>query len=246
MAGDVGDHESRAIRVMTYNVLVDAGADGDDTWPERVETVASVVRFDRPDFVGFQEATAAQYADLRERLPGFEWIGVGRFGGDEGEFCPVGFRSDRFERLDSGTFWLSESPASPGSVSWDAAFPRIVTWVFVRDRTSGSQFVVANTHFDHDSAKARRESARLVRQRLIEGRDEPVIFCGDLNAVPDSDPYLMLTINGELRDARKVSSRLPLGPRVTFTGFTDPSDGQRIDHVLVSGSVAVDQYAVRA
>jgi len=35
--------------------------------------------------------------------------------------------------LRDGTFWLSETPEKVGSKGWDAALPRIMTWVKLKD-----------------------------------------------------------------------------------------------------------------
>ena len=234
---------------MTYNVLVDAGSEGPDAWQERVDCIAGVVRFDRPDVVGFQEPLERQYSDLRERLPDYEWVGRGRLGGDDGEFCPVGYRADRFELLSAETFQLSETPDVPGSTAWDTAYARIATVARLEARATGEELVFANTHLDNGSAEARRAGAALVRDRAVVGADAPVVVCGDCNCEPGSDPYRILEgegTNAPLRDTREASRSPPIGPSVTFPGFTDPTSGRRIDHVFVSADVGVVRHATRA
>lgn len=235
---------------MSYNVMVDAGREGTDAWSQRADCLAGVVRFDRPDLVGFQEALGWQFTDLRERLDGYRWVGEGRLGGEEGEFCPVGYRADRFELVSEETFWLSETPEVPGSMSWDTAYARIATVARVEERATGEELVFANTHLDNGSARARRKGAALVRDRVVAGEETaPVVLCGDFNSEPGSEPYQVLTgegTNAPLRDAREAAQHPPLGPSVTFPGFTDPSSGSRIDHLFVSDDVAVLQHATRA
>jgi len=248
-----------AVRVLTYNVRRDVADDGEFDWAGRRDAVAGTVRFHRPAVVGLQEPLAHQYADLRDALPGFEWVGQSREAGEgEGEFCPVGYRRDRFERLDAGTFWLSPTPDDPGSVGWDATYPRVATWARLRDRDGGGTVLYCNTHFDHEGARARVEGARVLRERvraLREG-DEPVVVGGDFNCVAGDDPYRVLAgasdddREGEpseraLVDAREASPYPAHGPDTTRTDFESLRPDRQIDHVFVAGA-AVEGYGVAA
>ncbi|WP_424013838.1 endonuclease/exonuclease/phosphatase family protein [Halorubrum xinjiangense] len=189
-----------AIRVLSYNVRYANRGDHHDAWHDRRDAVARLVRFHRPDVAAFQEPLPDQRDDLRERLPKYEFVGRGREADGEGEGCPVAVRSDRWEVTESDTFWLSETPEEP-SAGWDASYPRIATWGRVRAVDGDARLLVVNTHFDHVSAHARRESARLLRERVPEiaaagegGSDEtpPVVLVGDLNCTPGSEPHRIL------------------------------------------------------
>ena len=191
-----------AIRVLSYNVRYANRGDHHDAWHDRRDAVGRLVRFHRPDVAAFQEPVPEQRRDLRDRLPAYEFVGRGREADSEGEGCPIGVRSDRWEIVDSDTFWLSETPETP-STGWGATHPRIATWARVRARDGGAALRVVNTHFDHVSARARRESARLLRERLPtlatsdgagsgDGERLPVVLVGDLNCTPGSEPHRIL------------------------------------------------------
>ena len=219
------------VRVLSYNVRYDNRHDVHDAWHERREGVTDVVRFHRPDVVAFQEVLPNQRRDLRERLSAYTLVGRGREPGDEGESCPIGVRADRWAVADHGTFWLSPTPDEP-SAGWDAAHPRIATWARVRPAAGdaaddGASFLVANTHFDHVSARARVESARLLDSRVPslaadDGADvadtegtPPVVLVGDLNCTPGAGPHAVLT-DGGLRDAAAAAT-VRQGPRTSLT-----------------------------
>ncbi|ELZ29261.1 Endonuclease/exonuclease/phosphatase [Halosimplex carlsbadense 2-9-1] len=246
-----------AVRVLTYNVRRDTARDGEFDWAGRGDAVAGTVRFHRPDIVGLQEPLGHQYSDLRESLPDFEWVGRSREAGEgDGEFCPVGYRPERFERLDSGTFWLSPTPDESGSVGWDAAYPRIATWARLRDRDAGGTVLYCNTHLDHEGERARVEGARVLRERVSEIREdeEPVVVGGDFNCVAGDDPYRAI-VDGDDReagggesplvDARESSPYPPHGPDTTRTDFESLRPDLQIDHVFVAGA-AVEGYGVAA
>lgn len=269
------------IRVLSYNVRYANRGDHHDAWHDRRDAVGRLVRFHRPDIAAFQEPIAEQRRDLRERLPGYTFVGRGRNATGDGEGCPIAARSDRWETVDDGTFWLSETPAEP-SIDWDAAHPRIATWARIRGRrgttdnaigADTTELLVVNTHFDHVSARARRESARLLRERLPTlataterdasvgdgtSRSVPVVFVGDLNCTPGSDPYrILLGDEPENGGAAEIDDRLTLrdaaeiadlrhGPATSLTDFARLIDGQRIDHALVSAGVDVAAFATLA
>jgi endonuclease/exonuclease/phosphatase family metal-dependent hydrolase len=235
---------------MTFNARVHVPEDGKDTWPEREDGVVQVVRYHDPDVVCFQELAPHQYDFVRAELDCYEWVGVGRRdGAGNGEHVPVGYDPERFDALDDETFWLSEAPEEPGSVGWDATYPRIVTRVTLAETDAPNRRLnVANTHFDHEGERARAESATVARERLA-ALDGPTVFLGDFNCEPDSEPYRRLVADGAptradggeaapatsgFADARDLATEGCLGPENTFHEFTgDPSI--EIDHVFVRG-----------
>lgn len=231
-----------SLNVMSFNIRYNNPSDGVNAWPHRKDRVASTVRFHEVDAVGMQEVLVGQLHDLEPRLPGYAWIGVGRDDGEQaGEFSPIFYRTDRLEVLDHGTFWLSETPDVPGSTGWDAALPRIVTWARFRDRRTDGTFVHFNTHFDHRGVQARRESARLLVQRVASiAGGRPVVVTGDFNVTPDTDAYATLTRS--LQDAaRRVEA--PHGPPGTYSGFrVREAPGRRIDYIFAKNGVEVRRF----
>lgn len=237
------------IRVVTFNIRYDNPGDGDNAWPHRRDAVASLLRFHEVDIAGLQEVLQHQLRDLESRLPDHDGFGVGRDdGATAGEFAPVFFRRDRFRLLRSGTRWLSPTPDIPGSMGWDAACPRIVTWGELLDLASGRSLFVFNTHFDHRGATARLESARAVGTWIREiAGNEPVLVTGDFNCPPDSPP--LRDLEGDGRDlvlARSTSELPPHGPSTTWNGFAADFDANRpaIDHIFVRPTTSVRRHGV--
>lgn len=245
-AETAGEGGSSMVRLMTYNIRYGGAPDGEDAWPARKESVAKTLR--DADIIGLQEVEVGQLRYLETALPDFTFVGVGRTDGREaGEFSPLGVRTARFKILESGTFWLSETPEQVGSRGWDAALPRIATWVLVQDASSGGSWGVINSHFDHRGPQARSEAGGLIRERTgIFPGESPVVVMGDLNASPDSPPLVALTTEGprQLHDARGVTVTPPAGPAGTWNGFKEIDDSRRIDHILVSPNVVVQSYEV--
>jgi endonuclease/exonuclease/phosphatase family metal-dependent hydrolase len=231
------------LKVVTYNIRFANPGDGPDVWPNRVNAVSQFLS--ESDIAGLQEVTYEQLQELEKRLDAFDGYGVGRDDGQHGgEHAVIFYRRDRLEPLERGTFWLSESPSEVGVAGWDAALPRTCTWMILRDRVTGDSMLVANTHFDHVGAIARRESGKLVLHRLREKAGQlPVILLGDFNCEPDSDPYRELTADGYLVDARSVSENPPTGPTSTWNGFREIQPGRVIDHLFLRGDWQVRSLA---
>jgi endonuclease/exonuclease/phosphatase family metal-dependent hydrolase len=226
-------------RLLSYNVRY-AGLDvGENAWKRRRDGVASVVRFHGPDVVCLQEVWQAQLADLRERLPGYEWVCTRSSGG---EHTPVGYRPDRFDVVEEASFSLSETPDDLHAYDWDAAIPRVTTAATLRVVGADERFSVVDTHFDHQSPEARARSADLLVERLAD-RSRPTLVAGDLNCRPDDPPYRTL-VGAGFEDAREAVDA-PHGPETTFNDFEAPQPGERIDHVLVDG-VDVERFGVLA
>jgi endonuclease/exonuclease/phosphatase family metal-dependent hydrolase len=202
-----------------------------------------------------QEAEPAQRAWLAEQLTDYGWYGVGRNAEhDQGEGTPVFYRLDRFDVLDRGTFWLSTTPDIPGSRGWDAALPRVASWLKLRDRRTGSDFLIVNTHFDHVGQEARRESAHLLTRRidaLVRSGDRklPVILMGDFNSRQSDAPYAAITKTTDpalaLVDAQHVSRTPPTGGDSTSNGFKAINPGAKIDYVFVRDVTVVQSHDIQ-
>lgn len=153
------------IRVMSYNIRFGSASDGINSWPNRREFLFDTIRKYNPDLLGTQETLAFQRDDLKKALPDHECLAAGRDDGlEKGEMMALFYRRERFEKLGGGHFWLSDSPETPGSKSWDSSLPRMVTWVKLRDKYHSGEKPIAffNTHFDHRGAQGPCQIRRII------------------------------------------------------------------------------------
>lgn len=235
---------AQTFTALTYNIRYDNPGDGPDAWPLRRDFLAAQLRFHAPEVFGIQEGLHRQVQYLEEQFPDYQRVGVGRDNGDTlGEYSCLFLLKSRFRLLDSGTFWLSETPDRP-SKGWDAALPRICSWAHLNDRLSGKNLWVFNTHFDHIGVAARRNAAGLILKMIKEKNagGEAQVLMGDLNAEPEEAPIAVF--KSALQDSRAVSAEPPFGPEGTFQAFKfhEPVR-KRIDYIFVSG-LSVRQHAV--
>lgn len=238
------DSPQAALKVMSFNIRFGAARDGENRWENRKEFVAETIHAYAPDLLGTQETEAGQRDFLVGKLPGYGQLGVGRTDGQlKGEMMALFYKEERFEKLDGGHFWLSESPDQVGSKSWDSSLPRMATWVKLRDKKQegAKPILFINTHFDHRGPTARLESSRLIRRKVLElGEGCSVIVTGDFNAGDGSEPYQAMF--GKIEDAESpvVDTYRAAHPERkpdegTFSGYkVENTGGARIDWIGAS------------
>ncbi len=227
----------------TFNVRYDTPVDLQNNWKYRKDSIAKFIKVHDIDVLGMQEVYHPMLKDLEQRLPEYKFIGVGKVDGKtEGAYNPVVFKKDRFELLDSNTFWLSQYPDSIGFIGWDGACTRIATWAKLKDKQNGKIFMVVNTHFDHVGVVARREGALLIMRRIqdIVG-DRPAFLTGDFNVTDKSDAYTTLTTNKFVfKDAYKISTK-KLGVSYTIHEFgkLPLEEREKIDFIFTTPQIKV-------
>jgi endonuclease/exonuclease/phosphatase family metal-dependent hydrolase len=179
------------LRILSFNIRYWKANDGHNNWENRKNMVAKVVHDQNPDIIGFQEVLKQQLDFLIDQLPEYEFIGVGRDNGKmEGEFAPIFYRKS-FKVLESGNFWLSETPEVP-SKSWSTQ-NRICTWGRISLRsipeTANSEILFANTHFGLN-VDARTKSVGVIKIFLQKYLSQtPILLTGDFNFMPKDIEY---------------------------------------------------------
>ena len=234
---------------MSFNIRFNNPKDSLDAWPYRKDNVAAQILFHDVHYLGVQEALSGQMDDLAQRLPGYKYIGGGREDGKtKGEYSAIFYDVKRLKPLQSGMFWLSQTPQIIGSKGWDANLPRMVTWAKFKDLKTAKVFFAFNTHFDHQGPEARRQSAILLLSKVKEiAGANPSVITGDFNASPDSEPIKIITDSKnllKLTDAKSVSAEPHYGPVGTFNGFKNKElSDYPIDYIFLKGKWKVQKHA---
>ena len=242
-------NDTVSLNVMSFNIRYDNPEDSMNNWKYRKDVVAQVIVEKRIDLLGTQEVLENQLNDLKGRLPGYEAVGVGREDGiHKGEHSSIFFKKDRFVKISSGNFWLSETPEKV-SVGWDAALERIATWVILKDKRTGVKFLFMNTHLDHRGKEARRNSVSLLLDQAAKlGKGLPIILSGDFNARPESEVVKEMVDPKNVHhliDSRTIAGEV-LGGEGTFHDFSDEPGSEkkegRIDYIFVNKEITINKY----
>lgn len=255
------------LTVATYNIRNAKADKGIHGWNARRDAAIGLLAKTGADLFALQEVQPWQYDDFKKWFSDFDFVGVCREDGDRiGEAVPIGYRRERFEKVDSGTFWLSETPDLPGSRSWGTGWTRICTWAYLRDRTSGDMFALFNAHLDCKSLEAQTNGMALVlrRIRLLVPQGTPTLITGDHNC-QECDMPAQQALAAGFRHAILESETPPRGTWRSYTAFKRmPTElsavdmlrhsaeercgadlraaggGWRIDYIYVSDGISVE------
>ncbi len=234
------------LEVMTFNVRLDAPSDSANNWKYRKDNVCKMITYYQPDLLGMQEVCHNQMEDLKQGLPQYTTLGVGRDDGKEaGEYCPIFFKTDRFTLVKHGNFSLSEHPETIGIKGWDASYNRITTWAILQEKRNGKKFVYFNTHLDNDGKTARKEGVQLILNKIKEiAPHMPAVITGDFNCEPDEEPLQILE-KGGMQNTSKTTG-IVYGPTWSFHDFGRLPLNERvlIDYIFVTDGTKVDRYRV--
>ncbi len=239
-------HAQNKLTVGSYNIRYEHNeVDSLDNWKYRSPAVFSLIEFYDFDIMGLQEGFKPQLNDMVNALPAYQYYGVGREDWkDKGECSAILFKKDKFALIDTGSFWLSETPQLP-SFGWDAACTRVCSWVKLKDKKSRKLFYVFNVHLDHVGKEARIKSSMLLLKKIKEiAGTSPVILTGDFNAAQNSECYKNIAQCGWLFDAYKLSKR-PYASNGSFNSFgNNVKKKEIIDHIFLNATFTVDKYAI--
>lgn len=186
------------LKVMTFNVRLDVDKGAND-FGLRKHRIAELINREKPDVVGFQEATNRMRYDLSEMLDGYYIVGCGRDTTYRGESAAVAYRKDKFELLKLDNFWLSATPHIPGSRYGEdqSPCPRVTTALLLVEKYDGKPFWFINTHLDHIGSIARLLGTTQLMQFMSEQK-EPCVLAGDFNAGPAAKEIRALSANETL------------------------------------------------
>ena len=234
---------SPRLTVMSFNVRQSHAkeARGSDNWPNRKEACLEMLKTRRPDLVGFQEAQFKdQWRFFRDSLSSeYGSFGIGRDNGaDKGETSGFLYKTSVLTLLDSGTFWVSETPDVP-SKSFDEKYNRSLTWGLFKLNKTGKRFYYFNTHLGL-SWKSQKEGIDMIvgKMREINPEGLPLIFSGDLNTDISSaafDSLKPLMLNS--RDVAPITDDVP-----SYNAWGNKQKERIIDFIWITPDIKCLEY----
>lgn len=233
-------HEEADLKVMSFNIRnsFKDSDDGENSWLYRKYASVKMIGELQPDIIGMQEVTGRQRQFLTDSLPGYSHYGLDRESGlpdGRGESMSVFYKTDRFELVDEGTIWLSETPDTV-SKGWDAACIRTATFVHLKDKLfEGKDLFFLNTHFDHIGAVARREEGKMLMKWIGErfAQGATMVLTGDFNSTFEDEA--LSPMNNGMTYTRTAAPQTDDAGTFQNWGNILPEDREIIDHIYLKG-----------
>ncbi len=240
---NVPEKAENTVRVMSFNLRYKSDEEGSIN--NRSKLVTAVLNEYAPDSFGVQEATPKWLNILDDALGDkYDRVGMPRdFFGPFSEYSAVYYLKDKFELIDSGTFWLSETPDKKFTKSFESANYRIATWALLQDKETGKSYTHVNTHLDHVLASTRLSQARVLLGRVEElQKNGRVILTGDFNTDFNEDAYK--EIAAVFDDTMTVAENTDSGATYHAYGRKDNETTLPIDFIFVSKGESVNRYVI--
>ena len=158
-----------------------------NSWTERKATVMNTIFKYLPDVIGFQELRLNQKLFVEKNLPLYQYIGRPRSPDFTDESNGILFNKQKFLLMDSGTFWLTETPNKVSK--YESVYHyRICTWIKVYSYKYKDVIYFFNTHLEdgHLFITFLQEVNLLKRIKEITKNEGNVFVFGDFNGNDNS------------------------------------------------------------
>ncbi len=230
------------IRVISYNVRCASDLYGSVNVRSRL--VFSLLNKYQPDSFGVQEATSKWMRLLSKKMKDYDYVGELRDGSKPGsEASAVFYLKDKYNLIDSGTIWLSDTPDVKYTKYESSGCTRIASWATLENKETGYTYTHINTHLDHVS-----EEARVMQIKVLEGKIKelskrgcPIICTGDFNAAEGSAEYETMT--AFMKDSKHTAEETDKG--ITFHNYGRREDNNvPIDFIFLSDDVQATRYRI--
>lgn len=225
------------MKLVTFNIRYDCRKDGENNFDFRKPFILQKIKKEQPDIICFQEVLPHVAAWLKENLEGYCVIGCGRSEDLRDEQCAIAYRRDRMNLMKMDAYWLSETPAVPGSrYPGQSPCPRTCTEAVFEDMEAGKVFRVADAHLDHWGRLARRKGLEQILEKAVSDSffgDAPIFVTGDFNMEPDEEEMEVLKKYPEF-----INITENIG--VTYHGYWKGKEQSSIDYILAKGDIRCD------
>jgi len=222
------------LKAMSFNLKASS------ITPVRMASVMQTIQNYMPDTFGVQEGSDTWMNCLEISLGEiYAHVGEGRNGGDKGERSAIFYRKDRFDLMESGTKWLSDTPDTVSKFE-DSAYYRIYTYAVLQEKKTGNKFLAVNTHLDNSGSGVRGKQIAVLLEFLADYENQcPIVLTGDFNTGRTSSVYSAVT--EKLADAAVIAERA----EDSFTYHKYGEKQSYLDYIFVSGQrIAVSHYRV--
>ncbi len=243
-----GYRPAEEVKVVSFNLDANATTAG-----ERAKRLIPLILSFDADSIGVQEARTPWGALLRRYLQteGYARVGVDANGSDtndSGVFATyIFYKKDKYTVIDSGTFWMSQTPEVPSIYDSTVDCNRTCTWVLLENTATGFRYVHMNTHLDWMNMEVNAIQVAMIREQIerFEAMGYPVFATGDYNCDEGSSSYRTMLQSDAIADSKHVADKtMDIGTYPSY-GRYDVTVSEPIDYVFVTrNTMQVLEYRV--
>ena len=220
------------MKIVSFNIRCADDPNGNSV-EERSKRLKIIIDKYDADIIGFQESTPKWFEFLlKDYSKDYEIFNRYR-DAEKPESPPILWKKERFDCLDKGYFWLSDTPhiQSDGWDDWN--LKRICIWAKLYDKKDKKIFNFLNTHYGFGN-NCQIKSSKLIIKTVKNMDGNFTVLTGDFNLTPETEPYKMLT--GYFTDINAATTG---DWRTTFHNYGKVKSGEHIDYCFISGNSAV-------
>lgn len=239
----VPQKSTEATRVMSFNVRCVSDKEG--SIYTRSQIVTAILDQYAPDSFGVQEATPEWLDIIDDKLDDlYARVGEGRSPIEMfTEYSAVYYRKDKFNLLDSGTIWLSETPEKKYTKDFDSKHNRIASWAVLENKETGVKYTHINTHLDHVLESTRVEQSKVLLNKIAELEKETTIICtGDFNTYETAQAYSVMT--EKMTDTKLVAKNSDTGITFHKYGTIEEHKDGAIDFIFATEGTETEMYKI--
>lgn len=241
---------AQEVRVISMNLDANESTAG-----SRVRLMAPLLLSFDPDSIGVQEARGGWINLLKRHFlaKGYARVGLDAGGGKDaanGYFATyILYKEDKFDLIDWGTFWLTNTPETPSKYGPTVDTNRTCTWALLEDKETGFRYVHMNAHLDWMDMEVNKIQVEMIQNQIerFEAMGYPVFAGGDYNCDEGTASYLKMLESEVVADAKKVAEKandIATYPSYGDYDVYDPKE-RPIDYFFVTkDKMTVKEYRV--
>lgn len=244
---DAQDREKLSFRIATINIRVPTAKDSINHWRNRKNIMIDFLKKEGFDIVCLQEASSGQMKYIISSMTEYDCIGDSPTVVKGEEYLPILYKKNILDCLESGTFWLSQTPNVVGSKGWDGKHTRRATWSKFMSKLDSCVFYVVNTHLDHVGKVANEKGMEVMKRRMDSiAVNYPILICGDMNCTSMSSTYFKaLNYKFHMYDAYQIA-KCRKGVNYSFHAFGKRKKAERrmSDFIFVTSQYDVNEINI--
>lgn len=228
---------------MSYN-------DGDNV-TTKADQISAILKDYSPDLFGLQEVQAIHAPKYAEALEIYDYV---YFDNDGTTYNsqPIYYKRDKFQLLDSGIKWISDTPDIRSKIE-ESAYTRSFTYALLKDKATDESFLMVNTHIDYVDMANQLQVAKIIKMTREMFPDTPIFYIADWNMNKTQRGYAVMVENGMmateefLPDAKKEGTMVGSDVAIDFC-FVDKKYWKGVAYKVVKdhkfSETASDHYPI--